>query len=129
MAIGEQPILIKKVKKVKEEVAFSQDVKVGSTLLKAGRYQVASNATGDQLTFHRMVQDPTYNTIWNLDMKEKPASSNTGRGLEVAVSPAAFPPLTPPPAPPEPRRTARCATTTGHWPISRCTRPAGHMRT
>ena len=60
------------IKKVKEEVAFSQDVKVGTTLLKAGRYQVASNATGDQLTFHRMVQDPTYNTIWNLDMKEKP---------------------------------------------------------
>src|SRR4051812_7154733 len=60
------------IKKVKEEVAFSQDVKVGGTLLKAGRYQVASNATGDQLTFHRMVQDPTYNTIWNLDMKEKP---------------------------------------------------------
>jgi len=60
------------IKKVKEEIAFSQDVKVGSTVLKSGRYQVSSSAAGDELTFRRMVQDVTYNTIWNLDMKEKP---------------------------------------------------------
>jgi hypothetical protein len=60
------------IKKVQEEVTFSQDVKVGATVLKAGHYQVSSSKTGDELTFRRRIQDVTYPDIWNFDMKEKP---------------------------------------------------------
>lgn len=57
-------------KKVKEQVTFSADVKVGSTVLKSGKYEVASNDQG--LTFRRMVQDITYPTQWIYDMKVQP---------------------------------------------------------
>ena len=59
-----------KVKKVKQLVTFSQDVKVGSTVLKSGKYEVASSDQG--LTFRRMVQDVTLAGQWYYDMKEKP---------------------------------------------------------
>ena len=59
-----------KVKKVKQLVTFSQDVKVGSTVLKNGKYEVASSDQG--LTFRRMVQDVTLAGQWYYDMKEKP---------------------------------------------------------
>lgn len=60
------------IKKVKEQVTFSEDVKVGPTVLKAGRYEVSSSADGGQLTFKRMIPDVSYPNIWVLDMKEKP---------------------------------------------------------
>jgi hypothetical protein len=58
-------------KKVKKQISLSEDVKVGSTLLKKGKYEVASNDKGE-LSFHRMVQDRTYPSQWLLDMDEKP---------------------------------------------------------
>ena len=58
------------IKKVKEQVTFSNDVKVGSTVLKSGKYEVASSDQG--LTFRRMVQDITYPSQWNYDMKVQP---------------------------------------------------------
>ena len=58
------------VKKVKKQIVLSEDLRVGSTVLKSGRYEVASDDKG--LTFRRMVQDVAYTDQWNLDMKEKP---------------------------------------------------------
>src|SRR5262245_7157034 len=60
------------IKKVKEQVIFSQDVKVGETVLKAGRYEVSSNDQG--LTFKKMVQDVAYTDLWIFDYKEKPVT-------------------------------------------------------
>jgi len=60
------------IKKVKDQVTFSEDVKVGSTVLKAGRYEVSSSADGGQLTFRRMVPDVSYPSHFNYDVKEKP---------------------------------------------------------
>ena len=58
------------IKKVKKQVSLSEDVKVGTTVLTKGKYEVASNDQG--LTFRRMVQDITYPTQWNYDMKQEP---------------------------------------------------------
>lgn len=58
------------VKKVREQVTISADVKVGSALLKSGKYEVSSNDQG--LTFRHMVQDVAYTDQWNYDTKEKP---------------------------------------------------------
>lgn len=58
------------VKNVRGRFELSQDTKAGSALLKAGRYEVASK--GSELTFRKLVQDPTMGTQWNFDMKEKP---------------------------------------------------------
>ena len=60
------------VKKVRKQVTFSQDVKVGSDVLKSGRYEVSSNDQG--LTFRRMVQDVAYTDQWNIDINEKPVT-------------------------------------------------------
>jgi hypothetical protein len=59
-----------KVKKVKQQVAFSQDVKVGSTVLKSGKYEVASNEQG--LTFRRLKEDLSLPGYWQVDIKEQP---------------------------------------------------------
>ena len=58
------------VKKVRKQVTFSLDVKVGSTLLKSGKYEVSSSDQG--LTFRRMVQDAGYPDQWSFDMKQAP---------------------------------------------------------
>jgi len=58
------------IKKVRQQINLSQDVKVGSNVLKAGKYEVTSNDQG--LTFRRMVQDVAYTGQWNYDTKEKP---------------------------------------------------------
>jgi hypothetical protein len=58
------------VKKVRQQITFSQDVKVGSTVLKSGKYEVSSNDEG--LTFRRLVQDVAYTEQWNYDTKEQP---------------------------------------------------------
>jgi len=58
------------VKNVKGEITFSQDVKVGSTVLKSGRYQVSSK--GNELTFRRQIKDVAYPGIWVYDMKAQP---------------------------------------------------------
>src|SRR6187549_1024522 len=58
------------VKKVRQQITFSQDFKVGSTVLKSGKYEVSSSDQG--ITFRKMVQDVAYTGQWNYDMKEKP---------------------------------------------------------
>ena len=58
------------VKKVRKQITLSLDVKVGSTVLKTGKYEVSSNDQG--LTFRRMVQDAGYPDQWSYDMKETP---------------------------------------------------------
>jgi hypothetical protein len=58
------------VKKVRKQVTFSQDVKVGATVLKSGRYEVSSSDEG--LTFKRMVEDNAFPGQWNYDRKEQP---------------------------------------------------------
>ena len=58
------------IKKVRQQINISQDVKVGTTVLKSGRYEVTSNDEG--LTFQKMVQDVAYPSQWNYDIKEKP---------------------------------------------------------
>ena len=57
-------------KKVRQQITFSQDFKVGSTVLKSGKYEVSSSDQG--ITFRKMVQDVAYTGQWNYDMKEKP---------------------------------------------------------
>ncbi|HEX5069411.1 MAG TPA: hypothetical protein VFV78_04280 [Vicinamibacterales bacterium] len=64
------------IKKVKEQVSFSDDVKVGSTILKAGRYEVSSSADGAQLTFRKLISDISIKNQFNYDMKEKPVVAN-----------------------------------------------------
>ena len=59
-----------KIKNVRQQINLSQDVKVGSTVLKSGQYQVTSK--NEELTFRRLVQDPAYISQWILDTKEKP---------------------------------------------------------
>lgn len=58
------------IKKVRQQINISQDVKVGASVLKSGRYEVTSNDEG--LTFKKMVQDVAYTSQWNYDIKEKP---------------------------------------------------------
>ena len=58
------------VKKVRKQITLSQEVKVGSTVLKSGKYEVSSNDQG--LTFKRMVQDVAYTGQWNYDTDWKP---------------------------------------------------------
>ena len=58
------------VKKVRQQINFSEDVKVGAAVLKAGKYEVSSNDEG--LTFRKMVQDVAYTEQWNYDTKVKP---------------------------------------------------------
>ena len=64
------------IKKVKEQISFSDDVKVGSTVLKAGRYEVSSSADGAQLTFRKLISDISIRNQFNYDMKEKPVVAN-----------------------------------------------------
>ena len=60
-----------KVKKVKQQIEFSEDVKVGSTVLKSGYYQVVSN-DNQELTFTRLLQDAGYSGQFIFDKKTKP---------------------------------------------------------
>jgi hypothetical protein len=59
-----------KVKKVRQQINLAQDVKVGSTVLKSGRYEVSSDDQG--LTFRHMVPDSAYADQWIRDNKVKP---------------------------------------------------------
>lgn len=60
-----------KIKKVRQQIEFSEDVKVGSTVLKKGYYQVVSN-DNQELTFRRMLQDSAYTGQFVPDNKTKP---------------------------------------------------------
>src|SRR6187401_2809546 len=60
-----------KIKKVRQQIEFSEDVKVGSTVLKSGYYQVVSN-DNQELTFTRMLQDAGYSGQFVFDKKTKP---------------------------------------------------------
>lgn len=70
--VGAQATKSPEIKKVKQEVTFSEDVKVGSTVLKSGRYQVSSDSTGAQLTFRKMIRDVAYPGVWVFDMEQQP---------------------------------------------------------
>jgi hypothetical protein len=59
-----------KIKKVRQQITLSQDLKVGSTVLKSGRYEVASDDQG--LTFRHLVPDSAYADQWIRDNKFKP---------------------------------------------------------
>jgi hypothetical protein len=59
-----------KIKKVRQQITLSQDVKVGSTVLKSGRYEVSSDDQG--LTFRHLVPDSAYADQWTRDNKFKP---------------------------------------------------------
>jgi patatin-like phospholipase/acyl hydrolase len=59
-----------KIKKVRQQITLSQDVKVGSTVLKSGRYEVSSDDQG--LTFRHLVADSAYADQWTRDNKFKP---------------------------------------------------------
>ena len=58
------------IKTARDQVVFSDDVRVGSTLLKSGRYEVKSSDEG--LTFRHMVRDVNYTEIWNYDSEQEP---------------------------------------------------------
>jgi len=58
-----------KIKDVRQEVSLTQDVKVGTTVLKSGQYQVSSK--GQDLTFRRLMQDPAYGGQW-IPTRDKP---------------------------------------------------------
>ena len=59
-----------KIKKVRQQINLAQDLKVGSTVLKSGRYEVSSDDQG--LTFRHMVPDSAYADQWIRDNKVKP---------------------------------------------------------
>ena len=59
-----------KIKNVRQEISLSQDVKVGTAVLKSGQYQVSSK--DQELTFRRLMQDPAYGGQWIVDTKMKP---------------------------------------------------------
>ena len=59
-----------KIKKVRQQITLSQDVKVGSTVLKSGRYEVSSDDQG--LTFRHLVPDSAYADQWTRDNKFQP---------------------------------------------------------
>jgi hypothetical protein len=58
-----------KIKNVRKQITLSQDVKVGSTVLKTGEYQVTSN--DQELTFRRLMEDPAYGGQW-IPTRDKP---------------------------------------------------------
>jgi hypothetical protein len=58
------------VKKVTEQITLTDDVKVGSTVLKSGKYEVSSKNTA--LTFRKLIPDTSYPNEWVFDGKEKP---------------------------------------------------------
>lgn len=68
--VGAQAQTPVKIKNVRQEISLSQDVKVGTTVLKSGQYQVTSKDT--ELTFRRLMQDPAYGGQWIVDTKVKP---------------------------------------------------------
>jgi len=59
-----------KIKNVRQQVTLTQEVKVGSTVLKVGEYQVTSK--GQELTFRRLLPDPAYSAGQWLPTKDKP---------------------------------------------------------
>ena len=60
-----------KIKAVRKELTIFRDIKVGGTVLKTGRYQVSSNAD-HELTFRRLIPDPSYSSQWMVDRGMKP---------------------------------------------------------
>lgn len=62
-----------KIKKVRQQIEFSEDVKVGSTVLKKGFYQVVST-DNQELTFSRLLQDSNSSGQVLFDKKQKPVT-------------------------------------------------------
>lgn len=82
-----------KIKKVRQQITLSQDLKVGSTVLKSGRYEVSSDDQG--LTFRALVPDSAYAYEWIRDNKFKPVVVKATatlleaktRGMQLDVTP------------------------------------------
>jgi len=82
-----------KIKKVRQQITLSQDVKVGTTVLKSGRYEVSSDDQG--LTFRHLVPDSAYADQWMRDSKVKPVVVKAtatlleakSRGMQMDVAP------------------------------------------
>jgi opacity protein-like surface antigen len=58
------------VKDIKKQLVLTQDVKVGTTVLSTGRYQVSSK--NQELTFRRLRPDPGASGQWIVDSGQKP---------------------------------------------------------
>ena len=58
------------IKKARDQVDLSNDIRVGSTVLKSGRYEVKSSPEG--LTFRHMVRDVANSEQWNYDTEQEP---------------------------------------------------------
>ena len=58
------------VKDIRKQLVLTQDVKVGTTVLSTGRYQVSSK--NQELTFRRLRPDPAYSGQWIVDSGQKP---------------------------------------------------------
>ena len=91
--VGAQAAQTQKIKKVRQQITLSQDLKVGSTVLKSGRYEVASDDQG--LTFRHLVPDSAYADQWIRDNKVKPVVvkatatllETKSRGMQMDVAP------------------------------------------
>jgi hypothetical protein len=91
--VGAQAAQTQKIKKVRQQITLSQDLKVGSTVLKSGRYEVASDDQG--LTFRQMMPDSAYADQWIRDNKVKPVVvkatatllDTKSRGMQLDVAP------------------------------------------
>ena len=59
-----------KIKNVRQEITISQEVKVGTTVLKSGQYLVTSK--DQELTFRRLMEDPAYGGQMIVDNRVKP---------------------------------------------------------
>ena len=89
-----------KIKNVRQQITLSQDVKVGSAVLKSGEYQVTSK--DQELTFRRLMEDPAYGGQW-LATRDKPVvvkctvttlvDKSRGTQLDTAADPAGVPVL------------------------------------
>ncbi len=67
--VGAQSQAPVKIKNVRQEISLAQDVKVGTEVLKSGKYQVSSK--DQELTFRRLMQDPAYGGQW-IPTRDKP---------------------------------------------------------
>ena len=89
-----------KIKNVRQQITLSQDVKVGSAVLKSGEYQVTSK--DQELTFRRLMEDPAYGGQW-LPTRDKPVvvkctvttlvDKSRGTQLDTTADPAGVPVL------------------------------------
>jgi hypothetical protein len=59
-----------KIKDVRQDISLTQDVKVGTTVLKSGQYRVSSK--NQELTFRRLMKNSAYGGDWLVDTRTDP---------------------------------------------------------